>query len=163
MKKPRKIYLNKAADVPNSPLPVLLYRAVVPAGNRAEKFRRAFAKNGWAGIWTDTIYDYTHYHSNAHEALGVAEGKATVQLGGENGTRIRLRAGDLLVLPAGTGHKRLGDGAGLKVVGCYPKGQSHYTMKRPEKYRGGRQPRVKLPETDPFYGENGPLPVLWLY
>jgi uncharacterized protein YjlB len=31
--------------------------------------RERFTENGWTGLWTDIIYDYTHFHSNAHEAL----------------------------------------------------------------------------------------------
>ncbi|PWU01062.1 MAG: hypothetical protein C5B51_23770 [Terriglobia bacterium] len=46
--------------------------------------------SGWTGIWADTIYDYTHFHSNAHEVLGVAEGKVTLRLGGDEGSLVRL-------------------------------------------------------------------------
>jgi uncharacterized protein YjlB len=155
----RKIYFDIAADVPNSPLPVLLYRGVLPphSADKANAFRRHFRTAGWIGIWTDTIYDYTHFHSNSHEALGIAEGKVTLRLGGEEGSLFRLRAGDMIVLPAGVGHKRVGDDAGLKVVGGYPKGQSHFDMKR----QGRAVPRVDLPSTDPFYGAGGPLVKAW--
>ena len=64
-----------AKDVPNNTLPVLLYRGVL-AANTAEKpklFRERFKENGWTGLWTDTIYDYMHFHSNAHEVLGIGE------------------------------------------------------------------------------------------
>jgi uncharacterized protein YjlB len=159
MANPRTIHFDKADDVPNNPLPVLLYRAVLSprAGNKANRFRERFRKSGWTGLWTDTIYDYTHFHSNAHEALGIAEGKVTVRLGGDEGRLFRLKAGDMLVLPAGVGHKREGGDEGLKVIGAYPRGQSHFDMKR----KGRAVPRVPLPETDPFYGEDGPLPRIW--
>lgn len=146
-------------DVPNSTLPVLLCRGVL-AANAAEKaklFRERFKKNGWTGLWADTIYDYTHFHSNAHEVLGIAEGNVSLRLGGENGSLIRLKAGDMLILPAGVGHRRVGDDEGLKVIGAYPRGQSHFDMKR----TGRRVPRVALPSTDPFYGEDGPLIRAW--
>jgi uncharacterized protein YjlB len=105
MKRVRKIYFGKAADVPNSTLPVLLYRAVLPPHtvDKAKAFRERFKGRGWTGIWTDTIYDYTHFHSDAHEVLGIAEGKVALRLGGEEGSLVRLKAGDMLVLPAGVG------------------------------------------------------------
>lgn len=159
MKIPRKLYFEKASDVPNSPLPVVLIRsALAPnASTKARRFREAFKRNGWTGIWTDTIYDYTHFHSNAHEVLGIAEGKVTVLLGGAEGRQLRLKAGDMLAIPAGVGHRRVGEAIGLKVIGAYPPGQSHFTMKR----KGRVVPRVKLPETDPFYGPAGPLTQCW--
>src|SRR4051794_37831851 len=137
----RKIYFARAPDVPNSTLPVLLYRAVLPShtAEKADAFREHFKRAGWTGIWTDTIYDYTHFHSNAHEVLGIAEGKVTLRLGGDDGSRFRLKAGDMLVLPAGVGHRRLGADDGLKVIGAYPRGQSHYDMKR----TGRAIPKVK--------------------
>jgi uncharacterized protein YjlB len=140
-------------------LPVLLYRAVLDAraGDKANLFRERFKENGWTGVWADTIYDYTHFHSNAHEVLGIAEGKVSLKLGGEEGSLFRLKAGDMLILPAGVGHRRVGDDEGLKVIGAYPRGQSHYDMKR----KGRAIPRVALPATDPFYGENGPLIKAW--
>jgi uncharacterized protein YjlB len=159
MKAPRKLYFARGSDVPNSTLPALLFRSVVApnAGGKSQSFRQAFRKNGWTGLWTDTIYDYTHFHSNAHEVLGIAEGKVTVKLGGEDGRLFRLKAGDMLVLPAGMAHRRVGGDDGLKVIGAYPPGQSHFDMKR----RGRAVPAVPLPSTDPFYGEDGPLVHLW--
>jgi uncharacterized protein YjlB len=159
MKTPRKLYFEKASDVPNSPLPVVLIRSVLApnANKKGRRFREAFERNGWTGIWTDTIYDYMHFHSNAHEVLGIAEGKVTVLLGGAEGRRFRLKAGDMLAIPAGVGHRRVGEATGLKVIGAYPHGQSHFTMKR----TGRAVPRVKLPDTDPFYGPAGALTQCW--
>lgn len=155
----RKIYFGKAEDVPNNTLPVLVYRGVL-ALNTAEKaklFRERFRYNGWTGLWTDTIYDYTHFHSNAHEVLGIAEGRVNLRLGGEAGSLLRLKAGDMVILPAGVGHRRVGDDKGLKVIGAYPRGQSHYDMKR----KGRSVPKVELPSTDPFFGAGGPLVRAW--
>jgi uncharacterized protein YjlB len=160
MKRPRKIYFAKASDVPNSRLPVLIFRGVIApqVARKAPRFRRAFKKNSWIGLWTNTIYDYTHFHSNSHEVLGIAEGTVTVKLGGAAGRLFRLKAGDMLVLPAGVGHCRVGDDEGLKVIGAYPPGQSHFNMKR----KGQARPEVPLPPTDPFYGADGPLVRLWV-
>uniref|UniRef100_Q01R90 Cupin 2, conserved barrel domain protein n=1 Tax=Solibacter usitatus (strain Ellin6076) TaxID=234267 RepID=Q01R90_SOLUE len=158
MRRIRTIHFDKAADVPNSNLPVLLYRSVLEShtASKARTFRERFRGNGWVGIWTDTIYDYVHFHSNAHEVLGIAEGRVTLRLGGEQGSLVRLKAGDMLVLPAGVGHRRVGE-SDVKVIGAYPPGQSHYDMKR----EGRRVPKVTLPATDPFYGAGGPLAAAW--
>ena len=159
MKCVQKIQFDRATDVPNSALPVLLYRSVlaVHVGGKATAFRQRFKANGWIGIWIDTIYDYTHFHSNAHEVLGIAEGRVTLRLGGDNGSLVRLKAGDMLVLPAGVGHRRVSKND-VQAVGAYPSGQSHYDMKR----KGRAIPKVELPSTDPFYGPDGPLAAAWL-
>jgi uncharacterized protein YjlB len=159
MKKVRKIYFRKAEDVPNNTLAVLVYRGVLApnAPEKAKLFRERFRDNGWTGLWTDTIYDYTHFHSNAHEVLGIAEGRVNLRLGGEAGALLRLKAGDMVILPAGVGHRRVGDDKGLEVIGAYPRGQSHYDMKR----KGRRVPKVALPSTDPFFGADGPLVRAW--
>ena len=146
MRRIRKLYFEKGADVPNSKLPVMLYRSVLPlhSAGKANACREHFKNAGCTGIWTDTIYDYTHFHSNAHEVLGIAEGRVTLRLGGEKGPLFRLKAGDMLALPAGVGHRRLGGDDGLKVIGAYPRGQSHYAMKRQDL----AIPRVEFPHSE---------------
>lgn len=63
----------------------------------------------------------------------------------------------MLAIPAGVGHRRVGDDTGLKVIGAYPPGQSHFNMKR----KGRAVPRVPIPDTDPLYGRGGPLTRCW--
>lgn len=62
-------------------LPVLLYRELFADGGPTD-FDRRFAANGWTGIWTNGVFDYQHYHSGAHEVLGIALGSATLLIGG---------------------------------------------------------------------------------
>jgi uncharacterized protein YjlB len=64
-----------------------------------------------------------HFHCNAHEALGVYSGEVTVEFGGDGGVVITARPGDVIVLPAGTGHKKLSSHGQLGIVGAYPAGQ----------------------------------------
>jgi uncharacterized protein YjlB len=40
-----------------------------------------------------------------------------------------LKAGDMLVIPAGVGHRRVSAGD-VKAIGAYPRAQSHFDMKR---------------------------------
>jgi uncharacterized protein YjlB len=112
------------------------------AGNKARLFRERFKHNGWTGIWTDTIHDYTHFHSNAHEVRGIAQGKVSLRLGGEDGSLVRLKAGDMLTLPAGVGHRRVCVDDGLKVIGAYPGGQSHYDKETQRARDGARRAAV---------------------
>ena len=83
-----------------------------------------FALNGWGGSWRDGIYPFPHYHSTAHEVLGICRGEAKVRFGGDTGIVLAVRAGDVVVIPAGVGHQNLGASADLLVVGAYPRGQS---------------------------------------
>jgi uncharacterized protein YjlB len=153
--------------IPNNPeLPLLLYRqALTPAGaDPARAFEDLFARHGWAGSWRNGIYPFHHYHSTAHEVLGIARGRVHTRLGGEGGLSVELAAGDVVVLPAGTGHKNEGASPDLLVVGAYPPGQD-WDLCRGEP---GERPRVlasiaavPLPAADPVRGPDGPLTRLW--
>lgn len=116
------LFLRADPAIPNNPrLPVLLHRGAVAAGDAAAA-EAVFRTHGWRPAWRDGIFDWHHYHSNAHEALAIVAGHVRVQLGGETGVAIDLAAGDVVVLPAGTGHRNLGSDAALLVVGAYPEG-----------------------------------------
>ena len=96
--------------------------------------------------------------------LGVARGNAIVRFGGDNGTELALAAGDVAILPAGTGHQRLSSSADFSVVGAYPPGpQMHVTRATPENHAKALKtiPQVRLPNTDPVLGADGPLVKLW--
>ena len=153
--------------VPNNRLPLIVRQgAVTPdASDPASAFERTFAKNGWTNSWRNGIYDYQHYHSTAHEALGVAIGSATVQFGGENGETIGLTAGDVVVIPAGVAHARISQSADLLVVGAYADGRDWDLLRDTDSgaIAAARQriAQVPLPEADPVDGGDGPLMKLW--
>lgn len=164
--KPKTLFLSEDEKMPNSTLPVLIYRGVVASRTpRKDRiFERLFMENGWKGVWKDGMFDYDHFHSNAHEALGVARGSAIVQLGGESGKTLDVAAGDLLVLPAGTGHKRVKASENFMLIGAYPPGQENYDIRRGKNEEAGLMERiasVPLPKNDPFFGARGWLPALW--
>ena len=127
--KTETIWLQETDGVPNNPrLPVLLHRqAFAPATPAAAE--AMFAAQGWPPAWRNGIYDYVHLHTAAHEALAIGAGEVTVELGGEGGPVVAVQAGDVLVLPAGTGHRNLGQSDDLLVVGAYPKGQAPDTCR----------------------------------
>jgi uncharacterized protein YjlB len=117
--------------IPNNPrLPVLIYRGVDAAAAGAEAARDLFAQDGWGGSWVNGVFGFHHFHSTSHEALAVVGGRATLELGGPQGEAIDVSAGDVLVLPAGTGHRRASSRAGFTVVGAYPAGHENYDLMR---------------------------------
>src|SRR4051794_36709246 len=73
--------------VPNNPsLPLIVYRGVLETGrDAAAECEALFAGNDWSAAWRNGIYAHHHYHSTAHEVLGIAAGSVRVRLGGEAG------------------------------------------------------------------------------
>jgi uncharacterized protein YjlB len=151
--------------VPNSPLPLVVYRGALPEhGDRAAACETMFAKHGWPDSWRNGIYPFHHYHSTAHEVLGIARGNARVRLGGENGQTIALRQGDVVVIPAGVAHKREAASSDLLVIGSYPKGQQPDMCRAGPARHGGALAeieKVPLPGRDPVTGEAFPLLECW--
>ncbi len=152
--------------VPNNPMPFLIYKNAIDVANaHPEKtIEGLFGANGWGEMWRNGVYDYLHYHATVHEALGVARGHARVRFGGDRGNEFEISAGDVAILPAGTGHQCLSASADFCVVGAYPPGpKMQVTRPTPENYARALKtiPEVKLPQTDPVHGADGPLMKLW--
>ena len=137
-------------EIPNHPsFPVLLYRAV-----NADDARALFAEHGWGGSWVDGVFDFHHFHSTSHEVLGVLAGEATLELGGPQGRSFDVQAGDVVVLPAGTGHRRATARDGFTVCGAYPAGQEDYDLLRSADDAARERIRtLAAPAHDPVGGE----------
>ncbi len=151
---------------PNSRLPLLIYRGAVslPEHDSASLFEQLFAANDWNGSWRNGVYRYHHYHSTAHEVLGVYAGSAKLQLGGEKGVIHHARAGDVIIIPAGVAHKNLGSNSHFAIVGAYAEGRE-WDMnygKPGERPRADRNiAKVPLPKMDPVFGSGGALMQKW--
>jgi len=159
--------LTPQGGIPNHPRwPLLVYPSAVEiAGpDPAAAFEALFDRNQWPAAWRNGVYPFHHFHSNAHEALGVYSGEVTVQFGGDDGFVVTGRPGDVIVLPAGTGHKKLSSRGALGIVGAYPAGQ-HPDMCTPLLSNLQRSAEavahVPLPRHDPVYGNSGPLFDHW--
>jgi len=163
---PELLHFADDGIIPNSRLPVLLYRQVpLPDSDRAAALERLFAANAWPPQWRYGVYRYHHYHPNAHEVLGVASGQARLRFGGEQGQAVQVTAGDVVVLPAGTGHRNLESSADFLVVGAYPPDQQDFITQRADPAAHARAleliAQVSVPVSDPVTGREGALPGLW--
>jgi uncharacterized protein YjlB len=154
--------------IPNNPrLPFLVYRNAIDLSGTPDPetvIEKTFTRHGWVDCWRNGIYGYVHYHSMIHEALGIARGRAKVRFGGARGEVLDVAAGDVVVLPAGTGHQCLWAGHELCVIGAYPK-TGRYDLCRGSKVEHAKAtitiPQVPVPDSDPVHGKNGPLTTLW--
>ena len=157
--KPETWHAPRGDRIPNHPrFAVLVYRGVEAAEAGAAAARALFAEHGWGGAWVDGIFGFHHFHSTSHEALAVVAGRATVELGGPQGRAFRVTAGDVLVLPAGTGHRRASSERDFTVVGAYPAGQEDYDLLRgddPAEVAAARERIAALgvPPQDPVGGD----------
>ncbi len=162
MSEPESFTFDDDGRIPNSAHPLLVYRGALPAD--AAEMERRFAAHGWSGGWRNGIHPFHHFHSTAHEVLGIAAGTAAVRFGGPEGRTVSVGAGDVVVIPAGVAHCRESASGDLFVVGAYP-GGADYDLRRgaaaehEEMLRNTR--RVGLPEQDPVHGRGGPLLRLW--
>lgn len=148
--------------IPNNPrLPLLVYEE---AFKSKDSFEVNLLNHGWSGTWVNGVYNYHHYHSTSHEVLGVISGQAEVLFGGENGTSVSVNQGDVVVIPAGVGHKCIEKSSDFQVMGAYPDHQEMDMCSGKEE----EWPRVlkniqnvPIPENDPLFGKNGPMFDYW--
>lgn len=162
----QKFYLKDDGTFPNSHLPVMYYPGVLllPGLFPGGEVKDLFAQNDWKNSWQAGIYTFHHYHSNTHEALAVVRGETTIQLGGDNGIQLKIHKGDVIILPAGTAHKNLGDENAVVCVGAYPKGKEFDMNYGEAKERPAADEcirKVKIPDYDPVFGNKGGLLKDW--
>ena len=168
--RPAQVQTELFADdgsIPNNPtVPLLVYKnAVALSGDDpAALFEALFDANGWPPIWRNGIEPYHHYHSMTHEVVGIFSGSANTLFGGEQGIEITIEKGDVVLIPAGTGHKCLARSDDLGIVGAYPngfevdvrRGQHHERPTSLEMIAS-----IPRPGLDPVYGSQGPMHEHW--
>ena len=169
--RPEQHVLRDDGETPNNQrFALLIYRQAVALDHGfdpAAIFEVLFERNGWGHSWRNSIYDFLHFHTHTHEVLGIARGSARVQFGGKHGPVLTVNAGDVIILPAGTGHERIGPPRNLLVVGAYPLGAGGGKYDEPEPadilHEEARRAitAVPPPASDPVFGMHGPLARLW--
>ncbi|WP_191059331.1 hypothetical protein [Geminicoccus harenae] len=144
--------------LPNSRFPLLVHRAGISGGG-VDAVKARFRQNGWLNNWTyPGIYTYPHFHSTTHECLGCAVGWMEVALFGRGGTKVRIEAGDVIVMPAGVSHQMTGSSADIVMVGGYPDGRDWDNMQEEQITEEERRAAAKrimmlpIPARDPVTG-----------
>jgi len=144
--------------LPNSRFPLLVHRNGVAGGGETAVIER-FRSNGWLNNWRwPGVYTYPHFHSTTHECLGVAAGWMELALFGRGGIRLRVAAGDVVVMPAGVSHVMVGQSPDIAMVGGYPDGRDWDNMQEDhltEELRRAAAKRIMMlpiPTRDPVTG-----------
>lgn len=163
MTEPQTFTFSDDGAVPNSRLPLLVYRRAVPPDPAA--IERIFTANRWPAAWRDSVHPFHHFHSDAHEVLGVASGSGKVLFGGASGQVLEVSAGDVVVIPAGVGHCRQSKSDDLLIVGAYPDNSEQRDLRRGNPAEHDEVARnvkaVEMPTADPVSGGDGPLLQIW--
>lgn len=162
---PEVLYFKDDGKIPNSKLPLLLYRNVFDDKPTASKLQKHFAANNWTNSWDNGVYSFHHYHSTSHEVLGVYAGSALLHLGGEQGKKIKVETGDVIIIPAGVGHKNLGASGDFGIVGAYPDGRDWDLLKGEAGERPAADKNIAalpVPDTDPFLGMGKGVHTIWI-
>ena len=155
--------------IPNTSIqnkPLLHYHGAFPPGSLTASAVESHLSS--VGVvepqWRFTMYSTTHFHSTSHEVLCISRGKARLCFGGDDNpgkVETQVEKGDVLVLPAGVGHRLLEDlttGGGFEMVGSYPNGYNWDMCYGKKGEENEVQGIAKLPwfEKDPIYGDQGP-------
>lgn len=162
----KTLFFEDDGEIPNNTLPLIMYLNAFSEKENisARRLKRIFAENDWGNAWKNGVYNYHHYHSITHEVLGIYAGTARLHLGGEEGEEVDVKADDIIIIPAGVGHKSIESSSDFGVVGAYPKG-SEYDLKigkqseRPEVLHNIS--KVPIPDTDPLQGREEGIIKIW--
>jgi uncharacterized protein YjlB len=158
-------YLKGNGRIPNSRLPLLIYRGAVQVG--VAEMEEQIRRNDWPPEWHSSfgMYPRHHFHSDAHELIAVTRGTMVGLFGGHDGVRATVTAGDVIVIPAGVGHFGESITEDLRLTGAFPAGYAihDFRLGYPEEYARvvDRAQRVPIPANDPLHGPKGPLVEIW--
>lgn len=161
--------LSENKPFPNNSLPVILYQEALADlfdNYTPQDVMDLFKANGYTNSWLGGVLDRHHFHSNSHEVLACVSGQARLQLGGPHAEIYDVRKGDVVLLPAGTAHKRLDQSQDFQMVGAYPEGRDydmHYGDEEAGDYEAilERIQQVPIPATDPVTGSPSELDKYW--
>lgn len=150
-----QLWFPATADLPNSPLPLLLWRGAFAScalDTASGAVERVLAARGWRAPWRGVVYAYPHYHPNGHELLVCTRGGATVRFGGAAQV-VDVGAGDVVLIPAGVGHEGVAEREGFECVGAYPDAQEAVEVWAASEARcaegAARALRVAIPPSSP--------------
>ena len=124
---PESYVLRSTTYVPNNMFPVLVYRSVLPQPIDEKTTTDLLEQNEYErkGLWTGTPVH--HFHPNTHECYAVISGFSIMHVGRGQldhlaaGQQLTVKAGDVVVMPAGTAHMNVSMSDDYLFVGVYPK------------------------------------------
>jgi uncharacterized protein YjlB len=113
-----------------------------------------FRTHGWSPDWDGRLHTEHQFHATAHEVIGFAEGSGIIMIGGPEGKKIAIDAGDAIMLPAGTGHCLLRESWDFKAIGAYPDGQRRDAHRSaPSETELTQIDTLAMPPNDPVLGD----------
>lgn len=127
VKEPEIYWTRPTTRVPNSKLPVLVYRDVLPRELSLASIETALQANDWIKGGVFKHYPTHHFHSNCHECYAAISGSTRCLYGvgplddPSDGVRFDMKAGDVAVHPAGVAHCNLESSEDYEYMGLYPK------------------------------------------
>ena len=105
-KRPEVYFLPPTPRMPNSHLPLLIYRGIVPPSEfSVEQIKERLENNHWGIGGVFPAYCERHFHMSSHECYAVVSGASSYRLGQGKGdpdsfgTDVRIEVGDVMVLP----------------------------------------------------------------
>lgn len=150
--------------IPNTSIqskPLMIYHSAFPQAGASQIESHLSNVGVVVPQWRYTMYSDTHFHSTSHEVLAIASGSARCCFGGEhNSDRVEpvLEKGDVVIVPAGVGHRLLEDYGGFQMVGSYPTGYNWDMCYGSDAEKAKVEAITKLGwfKRDPVYGDDGP-------
>lgn len=154
-----------SGGIPNSRLPLVIFKGGLPVAARGGEAACAlYRANGWGGTWVYTVYPFWHFHTEGHEVLSCVAGTARIGFGGDDGIVADVSVGDVAIVPAGVGHKKLSASPGFQMAGGYPPKQQGDIVRPGEmtaEQITAAIAKLALPETDPITGRADGMPAIW--
>lgn len=161
---PQQHLFEADGGMPNSRLPLLFFKRRLGEGANGNEVCALYRRNGWQGTWIYTVYPFWHYHTRGHEVLTCVSGSARIALGSDAGIVAEIGVGDVTVIPAGVGHKRLWASDGFAMAGGYPPGQDGNIVRPGDlsiEEAAAAIARLALPERDPISGGEDGVVAAW--
>lgn len=123
---PEVYWTTPTAFCPNSKLPVLVYRNVLPRELTVDSATKMIEANQWLKGGMFTHYPKHHFHSNTHEIYAAVKGSTSCVYGvgplddEEQGIKFDMNAGDVAVHGAGIAHRNARSSDDYTYIGFYP-------------------------------------------
>jgi len=124
---PEVYWTKPTPHVPNSSLPILVYRGVLPADLSVDSATQTLEANNWMKGGVFKHFPTAHYHSNTSECYAAISGWTECLYGvgpldnQDDGISFNMKAGDIAVHAPGIAHWNVESSEDYEYIGVYPK------------------------------------------